>query len=82
MKQVKLNKSLLQDVYNVCGSMYSMNAPHAIGYLFNPTLNRKSISTGMFCDFEREINSNSWTYFLNYKDKTIYKIYIKEGILK
>ena len=75
MKKVKkLNKRLWQDVISVIGSIYSTNSPYAIGYLFNPSNDRRTISNGMFCDRKSEIDKNQWTYFVNYTDKCIYKI--------
>ena len=74
MKVVTVNHSLLNDVYSVIGSMYSMNAPNAIGYLFNPNGNYKKIANGMYCDSKREIDIDSWTYFYNYQNKQIYKL--------
>lgn len=68
--QNKLKTSLIKDVKNTIGSIHKMNARSAKGYLFNPTNDGKSISKGMYCDFESEINVNQWTYFINFnKDK-------------
>lgn len=62
-----MKASLKKDALSVCGGLYRMNAPHSIGYLFNPTIDGKSVSTGMFCDWEYEKNKDEWTYFYDYK---------------
>lgn len=74
MKERKLNASLMKDVFSVCGGLYSLNAPNAIGYLFNPSINRKSVVNGMFCNFRTEINSNEWDYFFDFETKITYKL--------
>ena len=74
MKRAKLNKSIKKDALSVVGGLCSLNAPNAIGYLFNPSEDNKSVSTGMFCSFKSEINSNDWTYFLDCSDGEFYEI--------
>ena len=65
--KAKLSRKVINDVKSVCGSLYSLNAPGAIGYLFNVNENNSAIARGMFCDFESEINRDDWTYYLDYK---------------
>lgn len=72
--ETKITGSLLKDVKSVVGGLYSMNAPNAIGYLFCLNKDGRKISTGMFCDSYREITSDSWDYFLEYKTKKFYKL--------
>ena len=74
LKRVDLKISLKKDVLSICGGLYSMNAPGAIGYLFNENETSKEVAAGMFCDFEDEINKDEWTYYYEYKTKTFYEI--------
>jgi len=53
------------DALAVCGDIYRMNAPHAIGYLYNPTRDGKEVSVGMYCDRVSEIDPERWTYFVD-----------------
>ena len=64
-----MKTSLKKDALSVCGGLYRMNATTAIGYLFNPTMDEKEVSTGMFCHNEREINEDEWTYFYCFETK-------------
>lgn len=63
-----------KDALNVCGSIYRMNATHAIGYLYNPTKDGREVAEGMYCDRVSEINPERWTYFYRFEDKTFYQI--------
>jgi len=70
-KNAKIGKALLQDVKEICGSIYTMNAPNSIGYGFDKHYSGKSIARGMFIDFESEIKD--WDYYLDYKTGVISK---------
>jgi hypothetical protein len=74
MKEIELNQWIMADVHQVCGSLYRMNAPYTMGYLFNVIRNGRKIFDGMFCNRESEISSDRWTYFFNFKTKRVYKI--------
>lgn len=62
-----MKDSLKQDVLNQCGSIHIMNAPHAIGYLFNSNKAGDEIANGMYCDRFDEIDHSSWEYFVPFK---------------
>jgi hypothetical protein len=62
------------DVWSVCKSLYRLNAPHRIGYLFNLAADEKSVWRGMFCDSEQEIDPERWDYFFNTTDQQVYRI--------
>ena len=62
--QAKVSQSIIRDVKSVVGSLYSMNAPHATGYVFDPAVNGKSIARGMF--FDNGDDKSAWTYHLDY----------------
>jgi len=74
LKETSINKTLLQDVYNTVASIYRMNAPYAIGYLFTVTKNGKEIHTGMYCNFTDEIDADRWSYFLDFKTREFFKL--------
>jgi len=65
INQARVPRRLLNDVKSVIGSMYSMNAPYAIGYVFNPMEDMQSIARGMF--FDRGDNKLDWEYYLDYE---------------
>lgn len=60
----KVLPKLIKDIKGVVGSMYSLNAPYAIGYVFNTTKDGKTIAQGMF--FDRGDDKTEWEYFLDY----------------
>ena len=60
-----MKASLRKEARQIGNGFYSINAPGRIGYLFNPSIDGKSISTGMFCDRRKEINKEQWTYFMD-----------------
>lgn len=64
-----MKASLIQDVKNTVGSVHSMNAPHAIGYVFNATTDGKKILEGMYINSLTEITDNPerWDYFVDKK---------------
>lgn len=64
-----MNASLIQDVKNTVGSIHSMNAPHAIGYVFNATSDGKNILEGMYINSLTEVTDNPgrWDYFVDKK---------------
>ena len=63
-----------KDALSVCGSIYRWNAPHAIGYLYNPTRDGREVAEGMYCDRVDEIDPKRWTYFYSFEDKTFYDL--------
>jgi hypothetical protein len=73
IKKNSLSRKLLRDIKNTVGSIYRLNAPHAIGYLFYTDKNGQSIYRGMYCNWLTEID-NCWEYFLKFEDNCIYKI--------
>lgn len=73
LKVHAIGASLKRDALGVAGGLYSMNAPYAIGYLFNPNGNNKKVYSGTFCNYWNEIDL-SYTYFFNYHDMQFYKI--------
>ena len=66
-----MREELIRDVMKQVGSIHLMNAPHAIGYLFNPNKGEYEIATGMYCSNYKEIDHNKWTYFFSFIDKHI-----------
>jgi len=75
LKQVKINKSLKGDAIRVFTSIYRYNSKGSIGYLFNPSENRKEVACGMFCNSRNEIIKEQWTYFIDFKTpEIVYKI--------
>ena len=62
--RAKVSRRLINDVKSVAGSIYRMNAPYAIGYLFHETVDGNSIARGMFCD--RGDDKTEWTYYLDF----------------
>ena len=69
----RISEKLKQDAKSVCSSIYRMNAPHAIGYVFNATRDRKEVSSGMFVTMS-EIDGDRWTYYLDFKTDKFFKI--------
>ena len=67
-------ESLKKDVINQAGSIYSMNAPHAIGYLFTIAKGGKEVHTGMFCHSVDEVNRDSWSGFYHIKKGLFYDL--------
>jgi hypothetical protein len=74
MKVISLKPSIKKDMLGVIGPMCRLNAPGAMGYLFNPANSGKAIANGMYCDHKDEINADQWTYYHNFKDGITYKI--------
>lgn len=70
--KARIGQSLLKDVKSVVGSIYRLNAPHAIGYAFDPKASGKSIARGMFID--RGDNIKEWTYYLDFKTGVLRKV--------
>lgn len=66
-----MREELIRDVMKQVGSIHLMNAPHAIGYLFNPNPGGYEIASGMYCSNYKEIDHNKWTYFFSFIDKHI-----------
>lgn len=64
-----MNASLKNDVLKTVGSIHSLNAPHAIGYVFNATSDGRSILEGMYVNSLTEITDNPgrWDYFVDKK---------------
>lgn len=69
-----MKESLKKDVMEQVGSIYRMNAPHAIGYLFTVTTDGNKISHGMFAHSNDDINSEEWDYFFSFKKKIFRKL--------
>lgn len=69
-----MKESLKNDVKTQVESLFSMNAPHAIGYLFTVTKDGRKIYTGMFCDSVDEINRYSWSGFYHIKKGLFYNL--------
>lgn len=69
--KTKIKASLKKDVLAQIGSIYRLNSPYGIGYLFNSTEDGKKIDEGMFCDYEMEIDKNRWEYMYRYSTKKI-----------
>jgi len=74
-----VSKNLRKDILNQCGSIYSMNAPHAIGYIFTVNKDGQSINRGMFVSNRDEIN-NQWSVFFCYKNKKFYDLDTPNGV--
>ncbi len=70
--QAKVSRQLIRDIKATIGSIYSMNAPYATGYLFHESADGKSIGIGMFCD--RGDNKEEWTYYLDYATGVLAKV--------
>ena len=67
--------SVLKDALGVCGSIYSMNAQSAVGYLFNSNKTGKQVSRGTFFhngpyDHD-ELDPAYWDGYIDFKDKTL-----------
>ena len=67
--------SVLKDALRVCGSIYSLNAQSAVGYLFNSNKTGKRVSRGTFFhngpyDHD-ELDPAYWDGYINFKDKTL-----------
>jgi len=63
-----------KDALAQVASIHTWNVENAIGYLYNPTKDGKSIANGMYCDYSTDINPEAWTYFYSYEDKRFYNI--------
>jgi len=67
--------SVLKDALGVTGSLYSLNARNAVGYLFNPNLTGKAVSSGMFyhnSPYDREeYDAKRWTGYIEFATKTL-----------
>lgn len=79
MKEKTMKSILLRDVVNTTTSIYSWNAPHAIGYLFNPNKQGNEIAKGMYCDRPNEIDHNQWAYFVAFVDNR--NLNVKPGFI-
>ena len=74
MNKISINESLQEDALAVCSSIYRMNAKNSKGYLFNSN-DGKKVSSGMFCDFIYEIDSNKWSYYIDFSNyNVVYEI--------
>jgi len=71
--ETQLGEMLECDVLGVAYGLFSMNALHSMGYLFN-TEDNIEVSRGMFCDFRREIGCGEWDYYFSFEDRKFYKI--------
>jgi hypothetical protein len=76
-----MRQSLVKDIRQTVGSIYRMNAPHAIGYLFNATEGEHEIADGMYCDRLYEIDPNRWDYFLAF-DKIHREEMVEKGFYR
>ena len=56
-------ETLKEDVKRQVGSIHSLNAPNAIGYLFTVTPDGNEVYTGMFASHPDEINKEQWRGF-------------------
>lgn len=68
-----------EDVYSVVGSMFRMNYPNALGYLFYPNETKDEVKAGEFtADYIRPI----YDYYYDFKTKKFYDLHkeIKELI--
>jgi hypothetical protein len=63
-----------QNALNVCRSIYRMNAPYAIGYLYIPTRDGREVLEGMYCNRRTEIDPKRWSFFYRFEDKTFYNL--------
>lgn len=61
------SESLKKDVRNQAGSIYSLNAPHAIGYLFTVAHDGKEVYIGMFAHRWDEVDKERWDGFFSTK---------------
>jgi hypothetical protein len=75
LKERIVNETLLKDVANQIGSIYKMNAPNALGYLFSVSGSGKEIAHGMFCNRVSEISESSYDYFVDIPTQIFYKLY-------
>ncbi len=74
LKEATPCNKLKNDALDVCGGLYSANAPHAIGYLFCQHATRHDVAIGMFCHNRGEINPDEWDWFYDFKTEKFYKI--------
>lgn len=58
-----MKESLKRDVLNTVGSIYALNSPNAIGYLFNENKSGDEIICGMYCNRVDEIDPARWGWF-------------------
>ena len=76
--------SVLKDALGVCGSIYSLNAPNAVGYLFNSNKTGKKVSRGTFYHagpYDRgELDPAYWDGYIDFKDNTM-KDLVSEEVL-
>ncbi len=67
--------SVLKDAIGVAGSVYRLNATSAVGYLFNPNMTGKAVSTGTFyhnSPYDREeFDAKRWTGYIDFATKTL-----------
>lgn len=72
-----VDESLQRDIESVIGSIYRMNAPGAIGYLFNAKKGQRGIANGMFCGRGCEIDADHWDYFVDFSvsELAVFKLY-------
>jgi len=68
-----MKQSLKKDVQATVGSIHSLNAPNAIGYLFNENPQGNEVAEGMYCDRVREIDPTQWDWFYS-KAGTFYDL--------
>lgn len=69
-----ISKAVKNDARAQAGSIYRMNAPRAIGYLFTCDADGKEVAQGMYCDRWDEVDSSRWDGLLLFKDDVIYEL--------
>ena len=62
-------ESVKKDALAQCGSIYSMNAPYSIGYLFTIHSDRRQVGSGMYCHRVDEIDPDRWDGYYDFKKK-------------
>lgn len=69
-----ITERVKKDARTTVGSIYRMNAPHAIGYLFTCAADGSEVAQGMYADRRGEVDPERWDGFLQFSDNTIYDL--------
>ena len=72
-----LSAAVIRDALGVAGGLYSMNAPYASGYGFNPHMNNKEVASGEFLSSNEE---NDYIGYIDFQKKTINDLESNESI--
>lgn len=69
-----ISKAVKKDARAQAGSIYRMNAPRSIGYLFTCRSDGSEVAQGMFCDRWDEVDPKRWDGLLLFEDDTVYDL--------